>query len=80
MSLPGTPEEKQLVAEHLRHCHSFQQIFRSRFDEDGWRKVLYRMLHGSGSPLINLSAKGRLHRTGRAIGEMDGAGARAQFA
>ncbi len=60
MNLPGTAEEKHLFAYQCNLCHSFQQIFRSRFDEDGWRKVVYRMTHGIGSPLININPNGGL--------------------
>jgi streptogramin lyase len=33
-------------------CHSYQQIFRARFDEHGWRQVVGRMSNYQGSPLI----------------------------
>jgi len=40
-------------------CHSYQQIFRNRYDEAGWSKIIYRMIHGAGSPLINVNQRGR---------------------
>ena len=59
LSLPGTGAEKRLMTINCNWCHSYQQIFRNRYDEEGWRKILYRMIHGAGSPLINVNERGR---------------------
>ena len=53
-NLPGTAQEKQTISRMCGEgCHSYQQIFRNRFDERSWRLMVDRMLHYSGSPLIN---------------------------
>jgi len=53
-NLPGTTEEKEAL--HLTcalGCHSFQQIFKNRYDERSWGVLVARMLHRGGGPLIN---------------------------
>ncbi len=53
-NIAGTGQEKQTISRMCGEgCHSYQQIFRNRFDERSWRLMLDRMLHYSGSPLIN---------------------------
>jgi virginiamycin B lyase len=59
MSLSGSGAEKRLLAVNCNWCHSYQQIFRNRYDEAGWSKIVYRMIHGAGSPLINVNQRGR---------------------
>jgi virginiamycin B lyase len=59
MSLSGTGAEKRLLTVNCNWCHSYQQIFRNHYDEASWRKIVYRMIHGAGSPLINVNARGR---------------------
>src|SRR5215510_3890111 len=59
LSLSGTGSEKKLLTNNCNWCHSYQQIFRNRYDEEGWRKIIYRMIHGAGSPLINVNVRGR---------------------
>ena len=59
-SLSGTGEEKKLLKVYCNFCHSYQQIFRNRYDEDGWKKIVFQMTHGAGSPLININTEGRL--------------------
>jgi streptogramin lyase len=59
MSLSGTGAEKKLLTNNCNWCHSYQQIFRNHYDEEGWRKIVYRMIHGAGSPLINVNERGR---------------------
>ena len=50
----GTAQEKRAVNNSCGlGCHSYQQIFRSRYDEKGWRLIVDRMLHYGGAPLIN---------------------------
>jgi streptogramin lyase/mono/diheme cytochrome c family protein len=53
MNLPGTGEEKRVFSNACGFaCHSYQQIFRNRFDEQGWRQIVERMTRYAGSPLI----------------------------
>ena len=53
-NLDGTAQEKRVFSLACGNgCHSYQQIFRNRYDEQGWRLMIQRMLRGSGSPLIN---------------------------
>jgi streptogramin lyase/cytochrome c2 len=59
-NLPGTNEEKRLLVTNCNWCHSYQQIFRSRYDEFGWSKVVERMSHYQGSPLIYRNSSGRM--------------------
>jgi streptogramin lyase/mono/diheme cytochrome c family protein len=59
-SLSGTGEEKKLLKVYCNFCHSYQQIFRNRYDEESWRKIVFQMTHGAGSPLININSDGRL--------------------
>ena len=59
LSLSGTGEEKKLLTSNCNWCHSYQQIFRNHYDEAGWGKIVYRMTHGAGSPLININERGR---------------------
>ncbi len=55
MNLPGNGEEKRVFSLTCGFgCHSYQQIFRTRYDLDGWRMIVRRMLRGGGSPLINV--------------------------
>jgi virginiamycin B lyase len=59
LSLSGTGEDKKLLTNNCNWCHSYQQIFRNHYDEAGWGKIVYRMIHGAGSPLININERGR---------------------
>ncbi|MGH2400297.1 MAG: carboxypeptidase regulatory-like domain-containing protein, partial [bacterium] len=66
LNLPGTGEEKRTFTLTCGFgCHSYQQIFRTRYDEAGWRNIVQRMLRGAGSPLINIREPGP-QTTGRA--------------
>jgi virginiamycin B lyase len=60
-SLSGTGDEKKLLTTNCNWCHSYQQIFRNRYDEDGWGKIVNRMTKGAGSPLINMRTSGRFN-------------------
>jgi streptogramin lyase len=60
-SLSGTGDEKKLLTTNCNWCHSYQQIFRNRYDEDGWGKIVNRMTKGAGSPLINMRPAGRFN-------------------
>src|SRR5213593_2708875 len=56
MNLPGTGKEKRVFTLSCGFgCHSYQQIFRNRYDERSWRLIVRRMLRGAGSPLINMA-------------------------
>jgi virginiamycin B lyase len=59
LSLSGTGDEKKLLTVNCNWCHSYQQIFRNRYDEHGWTRIVYRMTHGAGSPLINVNERSR---------------------
>ncbi|MEE8306431.1 MAG: carboxypeptidase regulatory-like domain-containing protein [Gammaproteobacteria bacterium] len=53
MNLSGTGQEKRVFGNACGFaCHSYQQIFRNRFDEQGWRQIVQRMTRYAGSPLI----------------------------
>lgn len=60
ISLPGSMEVKRTLVKNCNWCHSYQQIFRARFDENGWRRVVERMSHFQGSPLIFRNRSGRM--------------------
>src|SRR6516165_4271874 len=60
-SLSGTGDEKKLLTTNCNWCHSYQQIFRNHYDEDGWGKIVNRMTKGAGSPLINMRPTGRFN-------------------
>ena len=64
-SLSGTGEEKKLLTVNCNWCHSYQQIFRNHYDEQGWGHIVNRMTHGAGSPLINMRPDRPLQRRGR---------------
>ena len=56
LNLPGTGHEKRVFTIGCGFgCHSYQQIFRNRYDEKSWRLIVQRMLRGAGSPLIHLN-------------------------
>ena len=52
MERPGTGEEKATLQKNCSGCHSWQQIFRNRYDERSWRLILDRMMHFSGTSLV----------------------------
>jgi virginiamycin B lyase len=58
-SLSGSGDEKKLLTVNCNWCHSYQQIFRNRYDEHGWTQIVFRMTHGAGSPLINVNERSR---------------------
>jgi virginiamycin B lyase len=52
-NMPGTLEEKETLHNTCGlGCHSFQQIFKNRYDERSWRVLVKRMLHHRAA-LIN---------------------------
>jgi len=54
LNLPGTGEQKRVFTLTCGFgCHSYQQIFRNRYDERSWTLLLRKMMaRGGGSPLI----------------------------
>jgi virginiamycin B lyase len=62
LNLSGTADEKNLLRVNCNWCHSYQQIFRNRYDDHGWERIVFRMTHGAGSPLINVNDRGRLSK------------------
>ena len=60
LNLPSTGEEKAVFKGACGFgCHSYQQIFRNRFDERSWRLLVRRMIRYRGSPLIHSADSGR---------------------
>src|SRR5262249_4425402 len=53
-NLPGTGEEKKTLTVYCNFCHEYQQIFRNRYDESGWAKIIFTMTQGAGPPLIKI--------------------------
>src|SRR5207244_6793964 len=61
LSLSGNGEDKKILTTYCNFCHSYQQIFRNRYDEHGWAQIVNRMTKGAGSPLINMNPRGRFN-------------------
>ena len=60
LNLPSTGQEKAVFKGACGFgCHSYQQIFRNRFDEHSWRLLVRRMIRYRGSPLIHSADSGR---------------------
>jgi len=51
-NLPGTAEEKATFQKNCSACHSWQQVFRNRYDERSWGLIVDRMTHYSGTSLV----------------------------
>ena len=51
-NVPGTGEEKALFQKNCSACHSWQQVFRNRYDEHSWALIVDRMTHYSGTSLV----------------------------
>lgn len=51
-NLPGTGQEKAILQKDCSGCHSWQQIFRNRYDEHSWSLILERMMRYSGTSLV----------------------------
>ena len=83
-NLPGTTEEKEALHQTCAlGCHSFQQIFKNRYDRRSWATLVSRMLHRGGGPLINdplepvtIGAVGRRSDPDQLAGEGSRAGRR----
>ena len=53
LNLSGTGEEKRVFTLGCgMGCHSYQQVFRNRYDEQGWELILQRMLRSGSSTLF----------------------------
>ena len=50
-NVPGTAEEKATLQKNCSGCHSWQQIFRSHYDEHGWSLIVDRMMHFTGTAI-----------------------------
>src|SRR6266851_6281711 len=50
-NLPGSAEEKAMLQKNCSGCHSWQQIFRSRYDEHSWALIVDRMMHFAGTAI-----------------------------
>ena len=50
-NIPGTAEEKATLQKNCSGCHSWQQIFRNRYDEHGWSLIVDRMMHFAGTAI-----------------------------
>ncbi|MGH9679129.1 MAG: c-type cytochrome, partial [Candidatus Acidiferrales bacterium] len=51
-NVPGTAQEKALLQKDCSGCHSWQQIFRNRYDERSWGLIVDRMTQYSGTALV----------------------------
>jgi virginiamycin B lyase len=51
-NLPGTAQEKATLQKNCSACHSWQQIFRNRYDEHSWALIVDRMTQYSGTSLV----------------------------
>ncbi len=51
-NVPGTGEEKATFQKNCSACHSWQQVFRNRYDERSWALIVDRMTHYSGTSLV----------------------------
>ena len=68
LNLSGTGEEKRVFTLSCgMGCHSYQQVFRNRYDEHGWELILQRMLRSGSSTLFGSLVPGEatLDRAGR---------------
>ncbi len=73
LNLPGTGEEKRVFGIACNYCHSYQQIFRNRYDERSWQLIVQRMLRSSSSTLLGnrVPTPETLDRTGRPMLETE---------
>ena len=50
LNLPGTGQEKRVFNISCGFgCHSYQQVFSNRYDEESWRLIIDRMLSGNST-------------------------------
>lgn len=58
MNLPGTGEEKRTFLRFCNWCHSYQQIFKNRYDENSWKLIVERMTRYRLSILVDAYSPG----------------------
>src|ERR1700692_452319 len=51
-NMPGTAQEKATLQKNCSSCHSWQQVFRNRYDERSWGLIVDRMTRYSGTSLV----------------------------
>jgi virginiamycin B lyase len=51
-NLPGSVQEKATFQKNCSSCHSWQQVFRNRYDERSWGLIVDRMTRYSGTSLV----------------------------
>src|ERR1700722_17076602 len=51
-NMPGTAQEKATLQKNFSACHSWNQIFRNRYNEESWRLIVDRMTQYSGTSLV----------------------------
>ena len=51
-NMPGTAQEKATLQKNCSACHSWNQIFRNRYDEHSWGLIVDRMTQYSGTSLV----------------------------
>jgi len=51
-NMPGTAQEKATLQKNCSACHSWNQIFRNRYDEHSWERIVDRMTQYSGTSLV----------------------------
>jgi virginiamycin B lyase len=51
-NMPGTANEKATLQKNCSACHSWEQIFRNRYDEHSWGLIVDRMTQYSGTSLV----------------------------
>jgi mono/diheme cytochrome c family protein len=60
-NLDGTALEKRTFSYGCGSgCHTYGQILRNRFDEDGWRAMVTKMTHNTGSLLLHEARPNRI--------------------
>ncbi len=73
LNLPGTGEEKRVFGLACNYCHSYQQVFRNRYDARSWELIVQRMLRSSSSTLFGtrVPTPESMDRTGRPMLETE---------
>ena len=73
LNLPGTGEEKRVFGLACNYCHSYQQVFRNRYDARSWELIVQRMLRSSSSTLFGnrVPTPETMDRTGRPMLETE---------
>ena len=50
-NVPGSAEEKAMLQKNCSGCHSWQQIFRNRYDEHSWSLIVDHVMHFTGTAI-----------------------------